>query len=275
MLRACRKPGIEKSRRKIRMIMRKILSQVCLLLFIAGQAYSQNFDDGYVTNGLPVNTSSEKFITYMKNFQEGVDKVMKGEITSNDQIVREYGINIMDFPRLSSVVATANWSAYNNQFSQTFLRDLNAIFVRSGSENETVLSIRTALKDMRYIRGFSSKEAEALAAIDITVQEVARKFLTSMTGTAARIGQIIPGFSAAMVFSNIYLVRQNISQVSFCNYLKLPGWARCVLGVIGDAIMGGFTGMKFGAVVGGPVGAAILGIIGVVGGTFSGAARYC
>jgi hypothetical protein len=254
--------------RKNRLFMKKLIVQICLLLITSVSVYAQDYDDGYVTNGLPVNTSAEKYASYVEKFDEGMAKVLKGIITSNDQIIQEYGVNIQDFPKLSYVVATGSWSAYNGNYSEEFLRGLNQVVERSSGEYENILEVRNGLKEIASTP-LSANEAEALAMVDISLQIVSRKFIASLTGKLSPF--FMPVFPSA-VFS---LGSPYLHFIGFNGSLKLPGWLRCALGVLGEAIMGGFSGIKIGSAIGGPLGAAVVGIVGVAGGAFSGAAKYC
>jgi hypothetical protein len=238
--------------------MKKILLMLCLTLIIVARLNAQQYDDGFVTRNLPVNVSSEKFQTFVKGFKAGIDNVAGGMIRSNDDIIQTYGIDPLRYPRLNDVVANSDPGAYNYRYSENFLRAVQNVFAKTGNEYDNVYSIRNALKNVTSVGSLNTNEAEALAAIDISVQEVAKRFITSFTGASIAI----PG----QPFQFAGFVDQN---------RKLPGWARCVLGVIGEAIMGGFSGVKLGTMVGGALGGVVGGIIGVGGGMFSGAARYC
>lgn len=253
--------------------MKKIILPFCLVLSLAGKISAQGYDDGFVTNGLPVKTTDPKFATFSLGLKEGIEKVATGQIISNDDVVQVYGVNLHDFPKLDNVLATGNTGAYNNQYSLTFLSRLQT-FSRNTNNYENILQLRTALKNMASVTELTTKEAEAVAAIDISVQEVARRFLPSVNGASYHTGDFSPIADAALFYSNSWK-DQSGAQLEPFNYVKLPNWVRCALGIIGEAIMGGFSGARIGAMVGGPIGAVVMGIIGVVGGTFKGFADYC
>src|SRR5258706_124358 len=118
--------------------MKKIILPVCLILSLAGKIYAQSYDDGFVTNGLPVKTDDPKFASYSLGLKEGIEKVANGQITSNDQVVEVYGINLHDFPKLDNVVATGDAGAYNNQYSLAFLDRLQT-FSRNTNSYENIL----------------------------------------------------------------------------------------------------------------------------------------
>lgn len=238
--------------------MKKIFLKLCLIVCAASRLNAQIYDDGFVTRTLPVNVSSEKFQSFVKGLNTGIDNVAGGLIRSNDDIIQTYGIDPLRYPRLSDVLASSDLAAYNNRYSETFLRTVQNVISKTGNEYDNVYSIRNALRNIASLSSLNANEAEALAAIDISVQEVAKRFLTSLTATSS--------LSAGLPFQ-FAGVRESER--------KLPGWARCVLGVIGEAIMGGFSGVKLGTMVGGALGGVVGGIIGVGGGMFSGAARYC
>ncbi len=230
---------------------------MCAAVLLSSMGICQGYDDGFVTNGLPVNVNSDKFHSYVKGFNSGIDQVSAGVIRSNDDIIQTYGIDILQYPKLNDVVAISNWGAYEGKFSPAFLRGLQSVFSKVGKEYTNVYMIRNAFRELTSITILNEKEAEALAAIDISTQEMSRRFLTSLSGTTASISFPWEAFNK----------KQELA--------TLPGWARCALGVIGEAILGGFSGAKIGAMIGGATGGAVGGIIGVVGGVFSGAAKYC
>ena len=237
--------------------MRKLILMMCAALLLINVGRSQAYDDGFVTNGLPVNVNSEKFQSFVKGFNTGIDQVSAGLIRSNDDIIQTYGIDILQYPKLNDVVGASSWGAYDGRFSPAFLRGLQSVFSKVGKEYTNIYMIRNAFRELPSLIAFSDKEAEALAAIDISTQEISRRFLNSLTGNTASVSFPWEAFHKQPPL------------------VSLPGWARCALGVIGDAIMGGFTGLKIGGAIGGAVGGAVGGVIGVVGGVFSGAARFC
>jgi hypothetical protein len=237
--------------------MRKLILMMCAAFLLTNDGNSQSYDDGFVTNGLPVNVNSDKFQSYVKGFNSGIDQVSAGLIRSNDDIIQTYGIDILQYPKLNDVVAGSNWGAYEGRFSPAFLRGLQAVFSKIGREYTNVYMIRSAFRELPSLTALNDKEAEALAAIDISTQEISRRFLTSLTGTTGSISFPWEAFHKKQPMT------------------ALPGWARCALGVIGEAILGGFSGIKLGGMIGGAVGGAVGGVIGVVGGAFAGAARYC
>ena len=237
--------------------MRKLILLICVALVCFQAGYAQSYDDGFVTSGLPVNVGSEKFQSFVKGFNAGIDQVSAGVIRSNEDIIQTYGINILQYPKLNDVVAGSDWTAYEGRFSPSFLRGLQSILSKVGREYTSIYMIRGAFRDLRMLTSFNDKEAEALAALDISAQEISRRFLSSVTGTTGSIN-----FPWDPFHKNGQLT-------------ALPGWARCALGVIGEAIFGGFTGVKTGAMIGGALGGAVGGVIGVVGGAFSGASKFC
>lgn len=236
--------------------MRNLICSLCSFLLLAHAGLCQSYDDGFVTNGLPVNSGSEKFQSYVKGFNAGIDQVSGGLIRSNDDIIQTYGIDILQYPKLNDVVASSSWGTYDGKFSPAFLRGLQSIFSKAGKEYTDIYMVRAAFRELPSLISLTDKEAEALAAIDISTQGIARRFLTSLSGN-----------TGAMSFP--------WQQISNSGSAGLPGWARCALGVIGEAILGGFGGVKLGGALGGAVGGAIGGVIGVVGGAFTGAAKYC
>jgi len=237
--------------------MRKLILLMCSAFLLTNMAISQAYDDGFVTNGLPVNVNSDKFQSYVKGFNAGIDQVSGGLIRSNDDIIQTYGIDILQYPKLNDVVAASNWGAYEGRFSPAFLRGLQSVFSKIGKEYTSIYMIRSAFRELPLLTSLNDKEAEALAAIDISTQEISRRFLTSLSGNTGSMS---------------FPWKQYNSKYPLAG---LPGWARCALGVIGEAVLGGFAGVKFGSVIGGAVGGAVGGVIGVVGGAFAGAARYC
>ena len=252
--------------------MKKIILPVCLVLSFTVKICAQVYDDGFVTNGLPVKTNDPKFASFSTALKDGIEKVSSGQITSNEQVVEVYGINLRDFPRLDDVVASGNTGAYDNQYSMNFLSRMQT-FSRNTGNYENILELRTALKNMASLVQLSAKEAEAVAGIDISIQEVARRFLPSVNGASYLNGNFNPA-SAALFYpgsgNDLLAV-----QLEPFNYVKLPGWIRCVINVIGDAVIGAFAGAKIGMLVGGPIGAFVGGIVGAIGGTFKGASDGC
>ena len=51
---------------------------MCAALLLINVGRSQAYDDGFVTNGLPVNVNSEKFQSFVKGFNTGIDQVSAG-----------------------------------------------------------------------------------------------------------------------------------------------------------------------------------------------------
>ena len=97
--------------------MKKIIFPLCLVLVMAGRICAQVYDDGFVTNGLPVNTNDPKYASYSLGLREGMDRVANGQITSNEDVVQQYGINLLDYAKLDNVVATGNTPTYQWQVS--------------------------------------------------------------------------------------------------------------------------------------------------------------
>jgi hypothetical protein len=254
--------------------MKKLFLSLTLGILISGVTRAQFYDDGFVTNGLPVNTTDEKFAAYVKELTAGMDKVMNGQITSNDQVIQAYGVDLLSFPKLEEVVATSNWSVYGEKYSPAYLRELESVIGRTTVEYNSLYEIRNALRSFPSRMNLSAAEAESLAAIDISLQETGKRLLTSMTGTSWKKGTSFYSFFSLAMMSPLF-VSQSTSTLANYNYIKLPGWVKCAFGVISEAILGGFSGVKIGSIIGGPVGAAVVGIAGVLGGAFKGAAQYC
>ena len=154
-----------------------------------------------------------------------------------------------------------------------FLRRLQT-FSKNTDSYENVLGMRTALKNMASISPLSLKEAEAVAAIDISIQEVARRIIPSVNGSSYRNGGFNPIANAALFYTDLK-EEQRFAPMASYNYVKLPTWVRCVLGILSDALLGGFGGARIGAAIGGPVGAVVAGIMGVIGGVFRGVTDFC
>ena len=239
---------------------------------VMGNVFGQSYDDGYLTNGLPVNVNSESYSSFVEGFNDGLAKVAKGEITTNEQIVTNYGYDLLSFTKLDDMAATGNWTAYGEHFSEGFLRNLQSIFSRVGTDYNSIYEVRTALKNMPGFASLSGYEAEALAGIDIAIQEVNRKFLTSFSASAFPT-QLFSndGTGAALNSQNT----GNSNSFMFVDTPKLPGWARCILGVISEGVMGALGGGKIGTGIGGAVGGAVGGIIGGAAGIIHGVEKYC
>jgi hypothetical protein len=248
----------------------KKLTQLLLAVLLISSAEAQNYDDGYVTNGLPVNTGSEKFATLIAGFDEGVSKVEKGEITSNDQVVSIYGLDFSTIQRLDNIVATGNYAAYP-QYSPEFLRNLQSVFSRVGTDFQDIYSVRTALRNIPGLTSLNYNEAEALAAIDITIQHVNSRFITSLSSSFVR-----PFFNSVDQSAGISMVvNREEGRAMLTADTKLPGWAKCVLGILSDGILGTIAGIKVGSAVAGGLGAIVFGVIGGGTGVFTGASKNC
>src|SRR6185436_19995358 len=118
------------------------------------------------------------------------------------------------------VLATGNVGAYNNQYSLAFLNRLQT-FSRNSNSYENVLQMRTALKNMASLTELTTKEAEAVAGIDISIQEVSRRFLPSVSGASYHNGNFSPIADAALFYPNSRNVQWE-SQLESFNYVKLP-----------------------------------------------------
>jgi hypothetical protein len=254
--------------------MKKLILPLCFALLEMGNVFGQSYDDGYVTNGLPVNVNTENYSSFVNGFEDGLAKVAKGEITTNEQLVANYGYDLLSFTKLDDMAATGNWTAYGDQFSEGFLRNLQSIFSKVGSDYNSIYAVRTALKTMPGFSSLSTYEAQALAGIDIAIQEVNKKFLTSFSA-ASFPAQIFSDGGTMTAFNSFNSTSANGGSFILTDAPKLPGWARCVLGIISEGVIGALAGGKIGTAIGGAIGGAVGGIIGGAAGVINGATRYC
>lgn len=261
--------------------MKSFYLSVGLVLFVLTGPYAQSYDDGLVSSQLSVNTSESRFVSFVSNFRSGFSRVRNMELTSADGIASLYGVDIRNYPKIDQVVNNASWGSYNGDFTPVFLSNIKDQVDKTGEQYESFGELRSGLLGMAQAGNLSSKESAALALIDIAIQEIKKEVIDHDLTYG-----LIPGYrpvaqTQALAGPNFPDYQSGGNDAIYDDY-KLPGWAKCVLGVLGSAIFGGFTGATAGAkfgIVFGPggaaTGAAIGGIVGVIGGAFTGAASFC
>jgi outer membrane lipoprotein SlyB len=240
--------------------MKKILFIIVATIGFMGFGYCQT-DDGYVTRYLNVNTSESKIVSYLNGFDEGFAKVKTGELKTQADVEKFYGIKISEYPTIENI-ATQNslWAG----LSTDFLQKLNGVVSKAGTDYVTVGDIRNAFVKITRNTQLSKTEAEVLAIMDLSFQKLVQKYPSDI-------------FSSAYINKN-YAMNTTYSygtSLNSVNAYKLPNWARCALGTIGSAVLGGVGGAAGGAQVGAHIGAVVGGVLGVIGGAFTGVASYC
>ncbi|HUR65665.1 MAG TPA: hypothetical protein VMZ03_04885, partial [Chitinophagaceae bacterium] len=221
--------------------MKKTFLLAVTIATFAINSFGQSYDDGFISSHLSVNTGEAKFSSFVNEFRSGLSRVRNRELTSADGIASFYELDIRNYPKLDQVVNSAAWTSYNGDFSATFLTKLKTAIDKLSYQYDNMGQFRDELLGIAVAGAPSSKEAEVLALIDISVQEVTKEFL-SLDGSAS--GSMIsnssnvihPTFDLNPIESN-----NGIPALSIYDY-KLPRWIKCGLGVIGSAIMGGLTG---------------------------------
>jgi outer membrane lipoprotein SlyB len=240
--------------------MKKIIIILIATIGFIGLGYSQT-DDGYVTRYLNINTSESKIVSYLSGFDEGFAKVKSGELKTQGEVENFYAIKISEYPSIENA-ATQNNS--RSGLSTDFLQKLNGVVSKTGTDYVTVEDIRNAFVRITRNTQLSTTEAEVLALMDLSFQKMIQKYPVDI-------------FSSAYMNKN-YAMNAGYpygTTLNSLNAYKLPSWARCALGTIGSAILGGIGGAAGGAQVGAHIGAAIGGVLGVIGGAFTGVASYC
>jgi hypothetical protein len=253
-----------------------ILSGLIIGALINNNVVAQSYDDGYVSTPVAVNTGEARFVSFVENFRSGLSKVKERTLTSADGIASYYGIDVRNYPKLADVVGGANWSGYGTDFSPVFLTKLKESIDRLSYQYENLGQFRNDLLEIAVTNPPTKLEAEALALVDISVQEITKEFaandVSMSSGISNVAGEVINGITDALYPNQQFPI----------NEYKIGKWIKCALGVIGSAILGGLTGARSGGSVGaifGPggaaVGAVIGGIGGVAAGAFTGAASFC
>jgi hypothetical protein len=258
--------------------MKKIILSCFIIAGFVGKVIAQGYDDGYVSTPVSVNTAEPRFVSYVENFRSGLNKVKERLLTSADGIASYYGIDIRNYPKLADVVGGANWTGYGTTFSPIFLTRLKESIDRLSYEYENLGQFRNNLLEIAVTNPPTKEEAEVLALVDISVQEITKEFAAQDVSFESGIASV----SGAVINGLTDILNVNPSQPFPINEFRLGKWVKCALGVIGSAILGGLTGARGGGSVGaifGPggaaVGAAVGGIAGVIGGAFTGAASFC
>ena len=261
--------------------MKKIFFLLLVTTTLWGNSIGQNYDDGFISSHLSVNTGDARFTSFVNEFRSGISRVRNRELTSADGIAVYYGIDIRNYPRLDQVVTGARWTSYNGDYSASFLTDVKEAVDKLSYQYDNIGQFRSELLGIALSRVPSAKESEVLALMDIAIQEVTKEFLSQ---DAAYLNSVLQN-SGQTINTDIdfnLTDRVNLSSALCISDYNLPRWIKCGLGVIGSAILGGITGAGYGAKVGvifGPGGAAlgavIGGIGGVIGGAFTGAASFC
>jgi hypothetical protein len=234
------------------------------LVLIFGQLLAQT-DDGYITRRLPINTTQERIVSYTNGFTTGLSKVRRGELLSADAVKAYYGIDLTTFPK---------WDQWANPpagsgISAGFVQKLNAVFQKIGDAYLESSQIRQAFQQIAIAGGLSTKEAETLALIDLSLQALIRSSVSGEFNLRSVIGDPV-----RYIYSD-HTVFTEQAEHDYDLYPRLPRWLRCGLGVIGSSIMGGLTGAAAGVQVGAQLGAAVGGVLGVISGAFVGAATFC
>ncbi len=236
--------------------MKKSILVLSLSLGLFFYSYSQENDDGLVTSHLQVNTTQDHFVSYINGFKEGIAKVKAGELTSVDAISAYYNVDITKYPSLDERLANATSGKGKEPFSPAFIMNLKNV-IKKADQYTSVYDLRNEFVQIAVFGGLSVKEAETLALLDMSTQELAKSVINAPGSTLNGHAVISKG-------------------------KELPKWLRCGLGAIGSAIMGAIGGAGTGAQVGalfglvGAAGGAIIGgVLGFIGGAAVGIAKYC
>lgn len=240
--------------------MKKVLGLFILVMSLTVQSFSQS-DDGFVTSHLNIAVNDTAINSIVNGFDGGFTRVESGELKTVEEVNSAYRLNIM----VTSSINPGISSSVN--FSPAFINTLNSEIQKVGNEFTSVNQLRNSFVDMANSGILTADDSKALALIDILFQKMIQKYPTAGFSYNGSVNSnMVSGPSAS--FENNFLYNAN-------DNIRLPAWARCALGTIGSAIMGGLGGMAAGAQVGAHVGAAIGGVVGVIGGVFTGVATFC
>src|SRR5262245_24747533 len=151
------------------------MKKLVLLFFtvsaLSGHSIGQSYDDGLISSHLSVNTDDARFTAFVNGFRAGMSRVRSGELTSPEGIAAAYWVYICSYTRISQVVNSANWTAYNGAYSPSFLVNVKGTIDKSSDQFETIGDLRTDLLGIAVSGQLSEKEATTLALMDIAVQE--------------------------------------------------------------------------------------------------------
>jgi len=210
-------------------------------------------DDKFVTSHLSVNTSGQEYVEFFQGFEEGMQFVKNGKITSLEELGSHYGVDMKTVSNLDQAAADLRYKKGTDYVSYDFASQLVGIRDNIGTAYTDAGGIRTALRDLAVKGKLSPAEEKALAIIDISMQEVIRNYDAGTNSV-----------------KSMHLIKSQ-SQL----HGALPRWLRCVFGVIGGIISGALSGANVGSHIAGAHGAVIGGIIGGIGGGIAAAVNYC
>lgn len=260
--------------------MRKIVFLIFTTLTLVNIGSGQGYDDGLISSKLSINTGEEKYFSFINEFRSGINKVRSGELRSVEAVALYYGIDINLFPKIDQLIVAINAGQNKSGFSDQFLLKLKSVIDKTGNEFSDIIQFRQALLSITSGQALTVIESEALALIDLGVQEM-EKNLIPADNTHSGLRDFSFGANSLGSFLNSDLSFESINYL-LTDSRKLPRWFICGVGTLGSAILGGLSGAGSGAQVGAvfgvggaAVGAIVGGIAGVVGGTLTGASIFC
>lgn len=254
--------------------MKKLLLLLALAFIQTFSTKAQITNDGFVTNYLSVDLSKSSIVSYMSGLESGITDFKNGIFSSANDVYSKTGINLTQLPQIDNIYQQFLTDGSIDGISSTFVGLLRNQIAKIGVDYNTVGELRNGFLSIVNTLTLNSKEAEALALADLSVQAVVSQLLEESSDQISfNSFSTIPNttFSSINIISNDE-VKSNINDFDFG---RLPRWFRCGVGTIGSAILGGLTGIGGGFVVGGPLGLVVGGVVGVISGAMVGAASFC
>ena len=261
--------------------MKKTIVGLLLLVGVFFKTYSQEYDDRLVTRHLQVDVNQDHFASYLNGFKEGLAKAKAGEFSSLEGVASQYNIEIRDYPSLKERLAGATGGTSAGVVSTAFVSELYNV-IKKADQYKSLKDLRNEYIRIAVAGNLTVKDAETLALIDITTQELEKDVVSMDEAYQSHYAHQLSNEKNDVLNSIGVYCGPDPDMNVISAEKPIAKWLICGLGVVGSAIMGALSGAGTGATVGalfGAVGAAsgaiVGGVLGFIGGAALGIARYC